>query len=683
MKYSLLIITILCLTVGSLTADPEFHPRLIVAELVTASWSADAAEAYDGIDELLNNYHHGEIVTVRYYTSENGGQYSSPEIDDLIVSYGVEAFPSMIVNGRSRLSGTNVPVSSGLPYRSLIEKDYYSPSELTANITTFNPVTGEINVLITMLSATLSLQDITARFILMENEVSNEVTNLARSVEQQVFSLSGQNNTVELNTNFAIDPSWNTDNLSALFYICSPEGEIIQAASTLQTPDFYLRAVVPQQRMDVGPSSGLYEVDYVYFFNMGDTAEFTINAVINSAPENWFLSYCDADGLCYMGPYTFTMQQNEFRKFHANVIPAGAGEMNYSFVIESDHLSAEYVVASRYISDTVSYIVIDGDGWAGYETFPKTALEDNQLTFGVWNSVYSTDYHRLSDFSTLIWIAGESEPALGDNETAFLRSHLAGGNNLFISGQSIGKNLMLNPLYSDQDFFQNYLNAELIAEDTTSRQISGVEGDYISDGISFAITGGDGADNQHSPEVISLGQQYGAVILTYPDDSVAGIRSVLSNSNAKVVYLSFGFEAIDNHPDRAALLINSINWLDALSTDDDLSLPVTPQRVKLLPSYPNPFSLSHAAEGRNTSEFITIPYYIPHDRAIEKAGMTIYNVRGQTIKTLTGLELQNRGYGHITWDMQDDNNKPVSNGIYFYVLRVNNEFQARKLLIIK
>jgi hypothetical protein len=684
MKVFLLIILLFSISLTLLFGELPYQPRLIVAELITASWSPDAAEAYSGIDELQNRYSSGDVIPVRYYTSQNSGQYSAPEIENLVQEYSVSEFPSFIVNGKARITGVNFPLSNGLPYQALVEKDYYSPSPLQIEILNFDTASGNIEIMITMLSDTEEFQNATTRFILIEDNVSNELTNLARTIEQEIFSLSGQNNTITLNTSFSTEPSWDENNLSALVYVVDSEGDIVQAASTYPSPAYNLRAVVPNKRMDIGPATGLFEVEYFSLFNPGDSIDLTINIMIDNAPAGWLTSFCDEDGLCYIGPYDFPLESGEVRSFHANVIPDEAGMMDYHFTVQSSLFPDDYNIPFRYLTNDVDLLIIDSDGWSNYEDYSTAVLEESQYSYGVWNTVYADISDSITPyFDTLIWITGEREPALTLTETSFLRSFLDNGYNLFLSGQNIGKDLISNPLYSDPSFYHDYLQSDLITADTDSRSVSGVEDDLITDGLNFAIAEGDGADNQYSPEVIAPLRDSSFPILHYHngDDSVAGIRSLHYGRNAKIIYLAFGFEAIDNYNDRSDMLLNSIAWFSTTNTDDD-TLPLTDTSLKLLPSYPNPFFLNKTGTDRTTGNYVVIPFSVPDGQLANDAVITIHNVKGQLIKTLTGLELSADNIGKVIWDGKNERNRKVVSGVYFYKLTNTKQTVIRKMLIV-
>ena len=93
-----------------------------------------------------------------------------------------------------------------------------------------------------------------------------------------------------------------------------------------------------------------------------------------------------------------------------------------------------------------------------------------------------------------------------------------------------------------------------------------------------------------------------------------------------------------------------------------------PQSIKLLQNYPNPFN-------NNTS----IEYEI---NELDVVKLEIYNDIGQRIKTLVN-KIQYPGHYKVNWDGKDLNGKICSSGIYLYVLKVNEKFKIRKMILLK
>ena len=104
-------------------------------------------------------------------------------------------------------------------------------------------------------------------------------------------------------------------------------------------------------------------------------------------------------------------------------------------------------------------------------------------------------------------------------------------------------------------------------------------------------------------------------------------------------------------------------------------------------NYPNPFNPSGAGRGPTT----TIAFNLTTEHTSLRQGyagqaesteLIIYNIKGQKIKTLavtlSGVE------GSVVWDGTDEDNQPVSSGIYFYKLNVNGKIEAvKKCLLLK
>jgi len=85
-----------------------------------------------------------------------------------------------------------------------------------------------------------------------------------------------------------------------------------------------------------------------------------------------------------------------------------------------------------------------------------------------------------------------------------------------------------------------------------------------------------------------------------------------------------------------------------------------------LTNYPNPFNPS------TTIQFTA--------ECAENAEIFIYNIKGQQIRQYSILNSQSS----IIWDGRDENNQPVSSGIYFYQLRIDGNSKAiNKMLLLK
>ncbi len=86
-------------------------------------------------------------------------------------------------------------------------------------------------------------------------------------------------------------------------------------------------------------------------------------------------------------------------------------------------------------------------------------------------------------------------------------------------------------------------------------------------------------------------------------------------------------------------------------------------------AYPNPFNPS-----------TTISFSIPEESKVE---LTVYNIKGQKVKTLT-KDVFVKGFHKLIWNGRDDNYQPVGSGIYFYKFNVNGKYKSvKKCLLLK
>ena len=89
----------------------------------------------------------------------------------------------------------------------------------------------------------------------------------------------------------------------------------------------------------------------------------------------------------------------------------------------------------------------------------------------------------------------------------------------------------------------------------------------------------------------------------------------------------------------------------------------------LMQNYPNPFSAK-----------TTIPYQINEASDVE---LSIYDIFGRKVAVLVN-EHQAEGYYSIDWFIKDGKGKQLSNGLYIYQLKTNNNsVQIKKVSLIK
>jgi len=92
----------------------------------------------------------------------------------------------------------------------------------------------------------------------------------------------------------------------------------------------------------------------------------------------------------------------------------------------------------------------------------------------------------------------------------------------------------------------------------------------------------------------------------------------------------------------------------------------------LFQNNPNPFS------SKTTISFILASY-----KRLNEYTLSIYNIRGQLIKTFNGRENNFWVKTDIVWDGTDEDGKRVSNGTYFYKLSYGDNSVVRKMVKVR
>jgi hypothetical protein len=118
-------------------------------------------------------------------------------------------------------------------------------------------------------------------------------------------------------------------------------------------------------------------------------------------------------------------------------------------------------------------------------------------------------------------------------------------------------------------------------------------------------------------------------------------------------------DALVSDPDAAKIRVKGI--------DDP---PVLPHSFQLYQNFPNPFNPE-----------TTIRFEVGTASGSTVA-LDIYNVLGQHVRQLARTELSAGSYD-VVWDGTDNNGRRVASGLYLYRLRVGEEIETKKMVLLK
>lgn len=458
-----------------------------------------------------------------------------------------------------------------------------------------------------------------------------------------------QEDTITFTGTLNKDAAWDPDHLSVIVFVQRTDGnkEIYQAAKTNVTRPWGMTVLGDGPRqLIVEPNAGetLYTVELT---NIGQNTE-TYHVVLSGLlPAGWIRTIEGPGIPANADSILVTLANGESSTLIARMNPNGhAGGAVLNITVNSPSSSFPITSTETFrLMSGLDILLVDDDEGQAFDSYYESALASvaGNMMWGRWD--VSQDSLRDSYFDNLdaiVWFTGNSFQdgyTLSAADQEKLSVFLDRGGKLFLSGQGIGFDIR-----TDQ-FFINYLHARYERNYPTGVSVSGVTGDPISDGMSFAITGGDGAGNQSRQTAISARDDLATVIFDYTSSAFhAGLKA--TNGTYKVVYLGFGLEAISSAANRIAVLQRSFDWLFGnTSISDDNHNSLLPAKFELQQNYPNPFNPE-----------TVIRYSLP-SRA--EVSLRIFDLLGREV-TVLASGTKDAGNHSATWNAAD-----FSSGVFF------------------
>ncbi len=264
----------------------------------------------------------------------------------------------------------------------------------------------------------------------------------------------------------------------------------------------------------------------------------------------------------------------------------------------------------------------------------------------------------------LIVYTGKNKDTLFSNSFIdSLKAFLNNGGKLFISGQNFAEYLNTgNP-----DFLHNYLGINYIKNASIfASRIYGKPGDLFGKDISqLRINGTEGAANETSMDIIESRGDFNVSFGFKSDGSDATGGWKTYQSGAKLFYLGFGFESINDSLSsitRNQLFTKVYDWFMG-TTSTPMEHDLNPVDFVLYQNYPNPFNAQ-----------TTIRFDLPEMQQVQ---IKIFNSIGK--------EIYSENLGALvpgSYSVKFNADK-LSSGIYFYQIVSKKFTTTRKMVLIK
>ncbi len=643
--------------------------RVVLVEQATNAGCGCAGVLDPGLDSLFTLYGHEAVVCIRYngwWPWEYDALYlDNPlEIEARVDYYAMTEMPTILIDGEPtpRLCDAN-----SFPGR--LEQRFAVSSPLEVLAVGSQDVDSFYVDVRVIADSDPGADTLMLRVAVVEDSVYYNAPNTKKywrhtfrtmlpDTDGLAFTID-TGETLDFSLSVALAPGWDASKVSAVALVQDDDDKsIVQACSTVPKRSEWA-CYYGGNRGDIvlsGYSAG-FPTTFANLGSLRDTFDLDFEAVV---PGDWAASY-DIAGADLVGN-AVALDPDASCVITVNFdsgFDSGTGEASVTLTSRRDP-AVERSLDFFTISGTCG-LLVDDDGGAALENFYTEALDSTGAVYGVWDrSLAALDSADLDLADFVVWLTGQAAPTLDDTDRPAVAHYLNSGGNLCLTGQDIGYS-MCDPTSSHYTletwaFFEAYFHATYTMANANLYDLTGRPGDAVSDGISLTIRGGDGADNQDFPDVVDAIAP-AEVIFDYSDPAKhGGIK--YEGGGTRLVYLSFGFEAIDNRSDRVLLMSRIVDWLaPTAAVDPGPSGPVT------VACYPNP-----AVAFANIS--------------VSGAGgwesLKIYDVQGRVVRD-AGRSAE-RGF---LWDLRDGSGSKVSPGVYFVALRQRGSSAERKLMVVR
>ena len=383
------------------------------------------------------------------------------------------------------------------------------------------------------------------------------------------------------------------------------------------------------------------------------------------APTGWSGEYTSANGTFpFSHQDQISVPAGDSAVIMVTVNPNGIDGYGYTEV-QFTSMNDPGVIAIAYLRNItttgVEVLVVDASE-EDYGSFISNSLDNVFLgTHGLVSRNAINASVDLSYYHVVTWSAGNDPAAFYPDEVTKLEAFLNGGGNLFINGQNIGSDIFEPGGQSQfaQNFYNNYLHADYVADSGINFILQGYDGDPITDGIAPFVVGD---IYERSADVILPIDGDGTPIFKFLNNpEISSIR--VSTSENRIIYLGIGFEQISDEAIRDTIMARSISWLAQNVTGVAEENNSMPHSYSLDQNYPNPF---------NPSTIIT--YSVSEESPVT---IKVFDLIGQEIVVLVD-DVKEPGFHSVTFDALG-----LSSGVYIYQMRAGNFTSVKKMSILK
>jgi hypothetical protein len=456
----------------------------------------------------------------------------------------------------------------------------------------------------------------------------------------------------------AINSSWKPRDLHAVAWAQrSGNKQVIQAAQALTQYDCNVVNLDPLVASSV---AGVTDFDTQLTYTGGADDDVVLTLDETALPGGW-----DAEIVWNSTSYASTvtipdMTASQMENVAIRVTPSGpAGVGTVSFTAHPASNSSDAVGSAftyHVFFQTPSILFVDDDNGAAHESFFVDAILGAGF-FSVTNDVTvdgNPPLAEMADYDAVVWTTGELPTnTIGAGIQNVIKNYLDGGGAFFLSSQGYLNHQGLT------SFTTGYLGVASFTSNTGAASATGVGGDPIGDGLSFALAPPytDAAD----AVVPGLGT-------TWLESGANDIGVRYDSGVFRTVFMSAAFEGI-GAPDDDLTMDRILTWLLPNSAVDARTVVAPPGgRLALSANVPNPF------RGATSLRFA-----LPSAGHVE---LSVYDVGGRKVRGLVQGRLE-AGSHAVEWDGRDGSGARVASGVYLVRLNAAGETRSREVVRVE
>jgi hypothetical protein len=342
--------------------------------------------------------------------------------------------------------------------------------------------------------------------------------------------------------------------------------------------------------------------------------------------------------------------------------------------IESDggQFSADFGIEMQVGESQI--LIVDDDRGASYDTLYANDVYRRKIPADLWNKKIkgSPPSTELNKYNMVFWFTGDTNSNYFTSaDIDAMKTYMDNGGSFFLTGQGIAGQLNSQ----DSDFLNNYLRCEFVQRPIFMPYEAGIPGSPIGEGLTLYHFSGSNAEFTWGEEILPVDGAVPAFKYSFTE----AITSLSYSGIYKLVFFDFSYESVNPHSGpgnpRDTVMYNILNFFGRQMTDvadDDYSF-VLPKGFELQQNYPNPFN-----------PVTTINYTVRYagGGSLPNTVIRVFNVLGQEIKTLID-EPQMPGTYSVRWDGTNSRGEPAGSGIYFYQIKRGNDFESKKMVLLK